>query len=245
LGKAKLVAVALLLGGVFTVPGLAQSKDVDQTVLEYVRAIRVQRGRVSYTVDVTISASVPSLSKAGILKAVKKQSQEDKPSYEPVSFDGDGMIKTNIIARYLQAELDAQKPEEKLAVEISPLNYKFTPKGRSKLGGRDVLVYEVKPLRHHSGLFHGTVWLDPQTRLPLMESGKLEKLPSIWLKEITFTRVYDLFGGVSMPSSIHSEVKTRIVGRSLINIEFANYRIQDSGATSTVAIAEDTPHSIK
>ena len=228
-----------MLGGALAVPSSGQT--VDREVLEYVRAIRVQRNHVSYIVDVTISSSVPSLAKAGILKAIKKQDPDGHPSYEPVSFEGDGMIKTNVIARYLQAEVEAQKPEEKLAVEISPLNYKFTPKGHSKVGGKDALVYEVKPLRHHSGLFHGTVWVDPVTRLPLMEEGKLENLHSIWIKEITFTRIYQLENGVAVPSSIHSEVKARLFGKALINIEFANYRIQDSGTGASV-VAEDSGH---
>lgn len=226
-----------LLGGVLSFPALAQ--NVDREVLEYVRAIRVQRGRVAYTVDVTISASIPSLAKTGILKAIKKNSPGDHTSYEPVSFKGDGMIKTDVIARYLNAELAAQKPEEMLAVEISPLNYKFTPKGRNRVGDRDALIYEVKPWRHHSGLFHGTVWVDAETRLPLMEQGKLEKLPSIWLKEIEFTRIYRLEGGVAVPANIHSEAKVRVIGKSVINIEFSNYRIQE--AATTVA-ADDSAH---
>jgi hypothetical protein len=222
-----------MLGGVFSLPVYTQ--EVDREVLEYVRAIRVQRGRVSYTVDVTISASIPALSKSGIFKATKKHSSDNKSSYEPVSFNGDGIIKTDVIGRYLNAELDAQKPEEMLAVEISPLNYKFTPKGRTKIGGRDALVYEVKPIHHHSGLFHGTVWLDPQSRLPLMEEGKLDKLPSIFLKDATFTRTYRLENGVALPVSIHSEVKVRVIGRAIINVDFANYRVQDTATAGTVA----------
>lgn len=210
-------------------------------MLEYVRAIRVQRGQVTYSVDVTISSSVPSLAKAGILKAIKNLDPEGKASYKPVSFEGDGMIKTNVIARYLQAEMESQRPEEKLAVEISPLNYKFTPKGHNKVGGKDALVYEVKPLRHRNGLFHGTVWMDPETRLPLMEEGKLENLHSIWVKEITFTRVYEFINGVAVPASIHSEVKARLFGKALINIEFANYHIQSAAGSSTFAGTDSHP----
>jgi hypothetical protein len=228
----KKLLLTLLLGGVFSLPVFGQ--QVDREVLEYVRAIRVQRGRVAYTVDVTISAAIPALSKSGIFKATKKHST-DKNSYEPVSFNGDGIIKTDVIGRYLNAELESSKPEEMLAVEISPLNYKFTPKGRTKIGGREALVYEVKPVHHHSGLFHGTVWLDPQSRLPLMEEGKLEKLPSIWLKDATFTRIYKLDNGVALPVSIHSEVKVRVIGKAIINVDFTNYRVQEAPATSSAA----------
>lgn len=228
----------VLLGGVLTFPLAAQ--QVDREVLEYVRAIRVQRGRVAYTVDTTISAAIPSLSKTGIFQAIKRHTPFNKPSYEPISFRGDGLIKTDVIARYLNAELDSQKPEEMLAVEISPLNYKFIPKGQNKIGGRDALIYEVKPLRHRSGLFHGTVWVDAQTRLPLMEQGKLEKLPSIWLSEVTFTRTYSLIDGVALPSRINSEAKLKIIGKTTINIEFSNYHVQDQPIA--LAVAEEQTH---
>ncbi len=223
---------ALLLGGVIGIPSFSQ--PVDHEVLEYVRAIRVQRDRLMYSVDVTIAASLPGLSKSGIFKATKKHGT-DNNTYEPVSFNGDGIIKTDVIARYLNAEIEAQKPEEMLAVEISPLNYKFTPKGHSKIGDRDALVYEVRPSHHHSGLFQGTVWLDPQSRLPLMEEGKLEKLPSIWLKDATFTRTYRIENGVSLPVSIHSEVHVRVIGKAIINVDFANYHLQENPNAAAIA----------
>jgi len=234
----KKLILTLLLGGVFSLPVFGQ--QVDREVLEYVRAIRVQRGRVSYTVDVTISAAIPALSKSGIFKATKKHGTDNNSSYQPISFNGDSLIKTDVIGRYLNAELESQKPEEMLAVEISPLNYKFSPKGRTKIGGRDALVYDVKPVHHHSGLFHGTVWLDPHSRLPLMEEGKLDKLPSIWLKDATFTRIYKLENGVALPQSIHSEVKVRVIGKAIIDVEFANYKVQESPAT--VSAATDSGH---
>ena len=96
--------MAVLLGGILVLPAVSQKASPE--VLEYVRAIRVQRGRISYTVDVTISASIPSMSKSGIMQAVKKQDPGGHPEYKPVSFDGDKIIKTDVIARYLQAELE-------------------------------------------------------------------------------------------------------------------------------------------
>jgi hypothetical protein len=214
---------------------------VDPYVLEYVRQTRVQRGVASYTVDVTFSAEIPSLNKKGVLRAIKRQ-DPDHQLYEGMNFQGDGVIKTNVIARYLQAEFDAQKPEEKLATEISPLNYKFTLKGEDRLGSREALVYEVKPLRHRPGLFRGTVWLDRITKLPLREQGKLEKIPSVWIKEIAFTRDYQLDHGLSLPFRIYSEVKTRIVGKAVITIDFSGYQLLD--AASQTVVVENAQNDI-
>ena len=228
------------LAVLLAVSGTAWGATADQTVLEYVRATRVQRGRASYTVDVTVSASIPALSKTGVLRAVKKQAAQGRLTYEPVVFQGDGLIKTNVIARYISAELEAQRPEEKLATEISPLNYRFILKGREFLDGHEALIYEVKPLHRRPGLFQGTVWLDRQTALPLKDHGKLVKLPSVWLKEVTFTREYDLVRGYAVPSRITSEVKTRLVGKARINVDFANYRFDESQGVVAAGAAADS-----
>jgi len=84
------------------------ANPADETVLEFVRATRVQRGRVAYLVDVTISASLPALHKAGVLRAVKKQLPAGRAAYQTLLYNGDGLVKTNVIARYLSAELEAQ-----------------------------------------------------------------------------------------------------------------------------------------
>lgn len=226
--KTILVILALALSGYAASPEAA--------VLEYVRAIRVQRGRAAYTVDVTISASLPALSKNGVLRAIKKHASEHF-TYESMLFQGDGLIKNNVIARYLSAEVETQRPEEKLATEISPLNYKFTPKGQEMVADREALVYEVKPLRRRSGLFRGRIWVDRQTSLPLKEQGKLDKLPSVWVKEIVFTREYTLEKGYAVPLRITSEVKTRLIGKSFINVEFGNYRFDETTAPAVDSIA--------
>ena len=222
----------------------AETEKVDREVLEYVRAIRVQRGRANYTVDVSISAAVPSLSKKGILRAIKKQAPQGVMSYESMLFEGDGLIKTNVIARYLQAELATSRPEEKLATEISPLNYRFTLKGRDMIAGREALLHEVKPIRRGTGLFHGNVWLDRETLLPLREQGKIEKIPSVWVKEISFTRDYEFVHGYALPNHIISEVNTRIVGKSVINIDFANYHVQDDLTAASGQTVTGTPATL-
>lgn len=199
---------------------------------EFVQA-RYLQDKLPYTVDVTITASIPSMGKVGRLHAMRRHPVEGKFSYEGMQFEGDKMIKTSVISRYLSAELEAQRPEEKLATQISPANYEFKLKAHEMLNGRDTLVFQVKPLKKRTGLFHGHIWIDAETRQPVKEVGKLAKLPSIWVKEINFVREYANVDGVAVPSRINSEVSTRIVGKARINIEFQNYRFDGSNASSS------------
>lgn len=204
-------------------------------VLEYVQA-RAQQERVPFSVEVTITATIPSIKKVGTLRATRTQAAPGLFNYQAMAFEGDKLIKTNVIARYLSAELEAQRPEEKLATQISPLNYRFKLKDRKQLEGREVLVYEVKPHKRRPGLFQGQVWIDSETRQPLMETGKLTKLPSVWVKEITFTREYTQVNGIAVPLRIVSEVKTRIVGKAQITVEFDNYRFNAEPALQPVTV---------
>ncbi len=239
----RLLGIAAII---FVLASTGLAASAPEEVLDYVRAIRVQRLSAYYSADVTISASVPSLHKTGVLHAIKKLLPQGL-RYESMLFEGDKLVKTNVIARYLAAELEDQRPEEHLATEISPLNYRFSPKGSGVVNGREAFVYEVKPLKKRTGLFRGTVWVDRQTYLPLKEEGKLKNLPSVWVKEIAFTRDYQIVNGFAVPVRISSEVKTRVIGKALVTVEFSDYRFQDPPpleAASTLSDPTQTPVSL-
>ena len=206
--------------------------SVPEPILTYLQA-RAEQDKTRYKVDVIITASIPSLGKRGKFRATRRQEADGRFVYEAMDFEGDSLVKTNVIARYLSAEIQAQKPEEKMATQISPANYEFKLKGHEWVDGREVLVYQVKPLKKRPGLFSGQIWLDAVTRQPLQEAGKLAKLPSIWLKEITFKRLYTAAHGRTVPSRIVSEIKTRIVGKAQVTVEFENYRVLDETVSAT------------
>ncbi len=200
-------------------------------ILDYIQA-RAQQDKTPYTVDVTITASVPSLGKMGTFHATRRQDPNGRFTYEAIQFEGDRLIKTNVIARYLTAEIEAQEPEEKMATQISPANYEFKLKSHEFVDGHEVLIYQVKPLKKRPGLFKGQIWIDAVTRQPLQEAGKLAKLPSIWLKEISFTREYTTAQGHAVPARIVSEIKTRIVGKAKVTVQFSNYRVPDNALST-------------
>jgi len=214
------VLIACLLAGGAAFGGSPPDPVVD----EYVEA-RARQDEVSYSVDMVITASIPSMGKVGRLRATRRHSDHGSLNYEQMRFEGDNLIKTNVIARYLSAEVEAQKPEAKLATQISPANYEFKQKGSEHVEGRQAVVFEVKPRKKRNGLFKGLIWVDAATRQPIKEVGKLAKLPSIWLKEISFVREYTNVNGLALPARITSKIKTRIIGEAHVTIDFENYRV--------------------
>lgn len=228
--------------------GLSSAEVLDQ----YLKAVDRQHqlaGDMSMQVD--IDASLPRLKKEGSFHALRHVTRFGQITYDGVRFLGDKMIRKDVITRYLTAETEASNAQAnangngngqahrngngkgngngavKLAsIAITPENYKFKYKGLSDQGGRRVHVFQVSPKKKRVGLFKGDLWIDADTHLPVRESGRFVKNPSIFLRKIEFLREYELRDGLSLPSRIFSRVDTRIVGRAELNIQFSNVDVQ-------------------
>ena len=173
------------------------------------------------TVQVDIDASVPKLQKHGKLQALKSISKLGKITYHLMGFSGDNSVKTEVIARYLKAEMDASEGDPHLS--IAPGNYKFKYKGIVDWNGRQAYVLRVNPRQKKVGLFKGELWLDAETYMPVRETGSFVKSPSIFLKKMEFVRDYWFQNGVSMPSHMESKVDTRFFGPVELNVDYASY----------------------
>jgi hypothetical protein len=175
--------------------------------------------------DVDIDAKLPKLKKEGRLSALRLISHIGKISYVVRSFVGDNTIKKDVIARYLNAETQAQAGTASLG--ITPANYKFKYKGLQQLGEHAVHIYQVTPIKKRVGLFKGELWIDADTYLPVREAGRFVKNPSVFLKKVEFVRDYEIRDGLAIPSKINSVIDTRLVGRAVINIAFSNVTRHD------------------
>ena len=81
----------------------------------------------------------------------------------------------------------------------------------------------MTPKAKREGLFKGEIWIDAATYLRVRESGYLVKNPSILLKNVAFTRKYDIRDGMSVPLRTQSVVDTRLVGKAELTIDFTNF----------------------
>jgi len=218
---------AVLCTAMFTLSVAAApvSGPADTIVENYCTASQVQAQTVrGASMDVEIDASLPKLKKHGRLHALRRISPLGLIRYEKAQFEGDGIVNKEIIARYLTAEVEAQKQQSPL-VAVTPANYKFKYKGIDRSTGRDVHVFEVKPLQKREGLFKGEVWIDAHTFLKVQESGYLVKNPSIFLKKVAFIRKYDIRDGISVPRQVQSVADVRFVGKAELTIDFSNFAI--------------------
>lgn len=183
--------------------------------------------------EVDIDASVPELKKHGKLHALRSITKFGKITFRVLGFTGDNTVKTEVIARYLKAEVDAA--QDGPSRSITPENYKFKYKRVDELRGRQVYVLHVTPHHHKVGLFKGELWLDAETYMPVRESGSFVKNPSIFLKKVQFVRDYDIRDGVSVPERLASKADVRFIGPVELNIHYASFSKDDEGAEFTTA----------
>ena len=210
-----------------------------ELVSRYVQATQAQQSALrGGTEEVDIDAAVPKFKKRGKLHALKNISKLGKVTYRALGFSGDGIVKTEVIANYLKAEVEAAQGQSNLS--ITPENYKFKYKGMQDWNGRQVYVLHLNPRAKKVGLFKGELWLDSETYMPVREQGSFVKSPSFMLKKMQFVRDYELQNGVSIPQRTESRVETRFFGQVELNINYLTFSKDTAqvGADDAEAVAE-------
>src|SRR5579863_5553675 len=233
-------SLIVVLAGVVSI-GLAYSEPSkppvpeDEMVSRYLDATQQQQGALrGGTMEVDIDAKVPNMKTKGKLHALKSISKLGKITYHALGFSGDNSVKTEVIARYLKAEVDAAQDGQNFS--ITPENYKFKYKGEEERDGREVYVLHVTPRHKKVGLFKGELWVDAKTYLPVRESGSFVKSPSIFLKKMQFVREYDIQNGVAVPQRMESKADVRFVGAVELNVSYLKFSKEEP---DTVAGASD------
>jgi hypothetical protein len=195
-------------------------------------AVQAYRGRVSlqearlssYSATTLIRASLVDTKQYGEYELQRSYSAPNSLAFKAVRFSGDNFVKSNVILRLLQSEVDhVQKDDPELSA-ISPANYKFACKGLSEVDGRTVYVYQLKPRKKRPGLFRGRIYLDVYRGSIVRAEGAMAKSPSLFIKKIVFQQDYADIGSFTFPVSIHSEAQTRLVGRAIVDIVYSDYQ---------------------
>ncbi len=204
----------------FAAPAV-ETEAYDDILNKYLDATRTQQDVLrGVQMEVDIDATLPRLEKRGKMRVLRSMSRLGQISFRMLGFSGDTTIKKEVITRYLDAERQAR---DNGSIAISPANYKFHYKGVTERDGRQAVRFEITPKKKIVGLFKGELWLDAETGMPLRETGRFVKNPSVFLKKIQFVRDYEIRDGVAYPKHIESQVDTRLVGRAELNIDFSNF----------------------
>jgi hypothetical protein len=219
----------LLLAIVFSAAALPEESGpgADEIVRNYCAASSGQATEFKgASMQVEIHGALPNLKKSGVLRALRRISSLGRITYQVLGFEGDHTVQREVIARYIEAEIDAQR-DQAASMSVIPDNYKFHYKGRSQLDGRSVYIFQVTPRQKRDGLFRGDVWIDAATYLKVRESGYFVKNRSIFLKRVAFTRRYEIRDGMSVPLRTESVADVRLVGKAELTIDYTDFSVGD------------------
>jgi len=208
-------------------------------------ALQMCRGRsviqaaqlASYSATTLIRAQLPDTSQSGEYEVQQHYLAPRTLAFKGLRFTGDAFVKTNVIVRLLQSEVDHVQKDDPALNAISPANYKFSYKGTSELGGRLVHVYQLKPRQKRASLFKGRIYVDAYTGSLVRAEGRPAKSPSLFIKKIDFVQDYADIGPFTFPVHVHSEASARIVGRAIVDVYQRDYQpVANTVANTTVAV---------
>jgi hypothetical protein len=193
----------------------------------------------SYSATSVIRAELPDSDQRGELEVQRHYANPRSLEFKAVRFTGDGFVKSNVITRMLQAEVDHVRKDDVSQTALNSVNYKFSYKGQSQLDGRTVHVFQVKPYKKRVGLLKGRVYLDALSGSLVRLEGTTVKSPSFFVKKIDFTQDYADFGVFTFPVRMHSDARARIIGRAVVDINYRDY--QPIAATATTETSQTVP----
>ncbi len=177
----------------------------------------------AYSDLTVIEADLPTTAQHGRYELRRRFAAPKSLAFAAIRFAGDGFVKTNIIARLLQSEVDHVQKGEGASTAITAANYKFSFKGIDSIGDRAVYAYQLKPRKKRNGLFKGRIFLDVFSGRLRRAEGVLVKSPSFFVKRVEFVQDYEDVAGFSLPARVHSVSKTRLFGRAVVDISHTGY----------------------
>jgi hypothetical protein len=212
-------------------------------------ALQVCRGRsviqaeqlASYSATTVIRAQLPDTSQSGEYEVQQHYSAPRTLAFKALRFTGDAFVKTNVIVRLLQSEVEHLQKDDPELNAISPANYKFSYKGTSQLDGRTVHAYQLKPRQKRAGLFKGRIYVDAYSGSLVRAEGRPVKSPSLFIKKIDFVQDYADIGLFTFPVHIHSEASARIVGRAIVDVYQRDYQPVANTVANTAVAAQRVP----
>ena len=207
----------------------------DLALSSYERGLQHQASDLGgYTATSVIDAELPDSSQKAEFELKQHYAAPTVLEFAPLRSSGDSFVKSNVIVRLLQSEVDHVHRREQSQTAVSSANYKFNYKGSSLINGAPVYVYEVKPHKKRVGLFKGKIYLDAASGELVRAQGRIVKSPSFFIKKIDFIQDYAHVNGFTLPLHLHSEAQTRIIGKAVIDITNRDYQIEPMPVHSVV-----------
>jgi hypothetical protein len=189
--------------------------------LAFARYLSTLQERNAFTeagpVAIEIDASVPRLMKQARFSAIRETDDSERSAYRDVKAAGDSMVRQQVIARYLEAQQQAETLPYS-SVAITPANYKFRFLYSIADEETTLYIFDIRPRHKRIGLLRGQLWIDSATGIAVRAQGVFVKRPSVFVRQVHIQRDVDHDGAIPRIRTTHVSVDARLIGRTELTI---------------------------
>jgi hypothetical protein len=156
-------------------------------------------------------------SRQAMLVAMTTLDSSGQFTYDVISEEGSGIIRSKVLRPALEAEQKAKSRDQAARAAITPANYTFEPAGASGDGAERV---RIKPRRSEAMMIDGSILLQVDDGDLKTIEGTLVKRPSFWTRRVEIERQYARIAGARVPVSMSSVADVLFVGRSTFDMRY-------------------------
>ena len=204
-------ALATVLGAQTPAPA---EPGVSPTALDRYLSTVSDRGP-SYRARRILSAKAGS--REATLVAMTSVDANGEFSYEIVSEEGSGIIRSKVLHAALDAEEKAKSRAQVSRAAVTSENYTFKAAGATDEGYERILI---KPRRNEAMMIDGSIILQAVDGDLMRVEGTLVKRPSFWTRRVEIARKYARIAGARVPVSMSSVADVLFVGKSTFDMRY-------------------------
>jgi hypothetical protein len=176
------------------------------------------------TDDTLVVAVLPDTAHRGTFELQRTFAAPRSLKYTPINFTGDTFVKSEVVSRMLQAEVDHVQKNDRLQTALTEANYRFSYKGEQKSNEHAIYTYQVKPRHKKAGLFKGHIYLDARNGNLTRSEGAIVKSSSFFVRKIEFVQDYVEIRHFIFPTHLQTSAHVSVLGRVNVDVYHRDYR---------------------
>jgi hypothetical protein len=201
------------------------------------------------------------LDRLSVTRTYKVQNEKDKIVAEQVvlmeyaapgtetftssSEKGSEFVLHHVFQRLMEEEKQRVRSDKDPDSLITPDNYTFEIVGTEGIGSLNCSVVHAVPKYKRTDLFEGEIWIDNKNFAIVKITGHLAKSPSFWIKQVDFSRNYQMIGGFWPLSKEEAISVIRIFGKETLTVNYQNYTVNGSGALQSNSTSSSHEHGAR
>lgn len=152
-------------------------------------------------------------------------SAPNSKQFTVVSQTGSKFVIDHVFKKLLEAEQEASKGDNRRECALSRENYNFSLAGYEITPEGAQYLLTLQPKSNNKFLYRGNIWVDARDFAVVRIEGEPNRNPSMWITKTDFAHRYTKVDDFWLPAHNHTETSIRLGGKSILSIEYQDYKI--------------------